>query len=257
MRPIEDIVIEYLEGTLSQNERIEFEQTLETSAEARQVLEEFQLLYETIESDKTPSPSSNLDDRFFDMLEASSHKEKPDNVVRLSLRPSWVYGAAAAILLLIGFGLGQWTVPQNTANPEVLAIQKEVEETKQLVLMSLRKESASTRLQAVHVSSKVEEADNELLYALIHTMSFDNSLNVQIKATEALAKYAQNPLVKDSFIKMLGQTNAPELQLLLIDLLVNNKSQEALNEMYNLYEKENLPDFVKDRVRNGIEILSL
>lgn len=257
MRAIEDVAIDYLEGILPKTEHEAFEKLLTHSSEAQLVLKELEELYNAMDKNETPDPSSDLDDSFYKMLEAERMNQNQNNAAP-SFGTSWLYGAIAAlVLLLVGFGLGRYSSSENSTPPEMIAMQKEMEEIKQLVLMTLRKESASERLKAVHFTSQIKNVDNELLYALIHTMGFDNSLDVRIRAAESLSKFSDLSLVRDSYIKMLHQEESPEMQLLLIDLLVANNTQEALDEMYYLYEKENLPEFIKHSVRNGIDALSL
>src|SRR5271170_4900202 len=99
----------------------------------------------------------------------------------LSFRPSFAHGMLALIMLVSGFQLGRsFMPPSNTSNADISALKTELAQTQQQFALSMmQQESASGRIKGVNYSSMVDRAEPVVLTALLHTLNYDNSVDVR------------------------------------------------------------------------------
>src|SRR5579863_848107 len=86
----------------------------------------------------------------------------------LSFRPNFAHGMLALIMLVSGFQLGRsFMPPSSTSNADIATLQTELAQTRQQVALSMmQQESASTRIEGVNYSQKVDRAEPVVLTAL-------------------------------------------------------------------------------------------
>ena len=133
------------------------------------------------------------------------------------------------------------------------ALQQEVKNMKELVIMTMMKqESASERIKGVLTVQDLEEADEEILNALITTMNNDDNVNVRMAAVDALTYYADYEMVKNAFIQALLYQDNPTIQIKLITILVNLDEKGAVQPFQRMIDDENISTFVKDEAQYGL-----
>jgi hypothetical protein len=177
---------------------------------------------------------------------------------------SWSLRLAAGVaLLVVGFAggifYGNWQAGQsltqlgqsaNRATPEM-------EIKKVLAFESMPRTSASERIQAVNQSYELTQVDRDITQLLINTLNFDANVNVRLAACQALARFENEPAVRDALIQSLQIQTDPNIQITLIELLVAIKEKRAVNEMQRLAKNQQILDVVRLKAREGISRLTL
>src|SRR5437588_13057491 len=87
----------------------------------------------------------------------------------------------------------------NTANfrprfQDTGAIQSDLANTRRLVVLyMLQQQSASARLEGVTWSTREQQLDPQVLSALLHTLRYDQSVDVRLAALDALSRHSAQP----------------------------------------------------------------
>ena len=221
--------------------------------------------------DEEPSPI--LRSRFEAMLNAyeEGKSEKASlEAERRSTGPGWNWrawvraplaqAAFALIFLAAGFLVGRHIegdrVNNNGNTQELAALHKELASTRQLVALSLlQQQSASERLQGITWSTRVGQADPEILAALLHTLRFDASVDVRLAALDALRHYGDQREVRTGLVDALQRQQSPLVQIALIDLLVELRDADAVQHLKSFERTPNLNPAVRQRVEWGVRQL--
>lgn len=177
------------------------------------------------------------------------------------LRAPLAQAAFALIFLSAGFLVGRHIEGDrvnNSGNTQELAeLHKELTSTRQLVALSLlQQQSASERLQGVTWSTRVGQADPEILAALLHTLRYDASVDVRLAALDALRHYGDQRAVRTGLVDSLQRQQSPLVQIALIDLLVELREAEAVQHLKTFERTPNLNPAVRQRVEWGVRQLS-
>ena len=165
----------------------------------------------------------------------------------------------ACLFLACGYYIGKHADPG--ANPEVqkqLAdLQGELVATRQTVALSmLQQQSATQRLEGVSWTTRLPEPDPKVMNALMHTVRFDNNVDVRLAALDALSRYADRPEVRRELVDVLRTTQSPMVQVALIDLLVDLHDKSAVPQFRKFQQDPNVNPTVKKRVDWGIQQLN-
>lgn len=166
----------------------------------------------------------------------------------ITLNPWISRVAAAAILILVGYGAAQLS----SNNDEMDAMKSEMARMKAMMLQQLESSSASGRLQAVNYSFQMSEVDQETIDALVETMLFDKNMHVRTKAVEALVNYGDKPSVPTALAKALTTEEQPAVQISIIAALVKIKDKAAIEDLEKLTEKEDVLQDVRDEAQMSI-----
>ncbi len=176
------------------------------------------------------------------------------------VRNLWpVFGqlAAAIALLIMGYvagtSLGKSATDQPTeTSTELTAMRQELSELKGLLQQGA---TTGQRLQAVNVAAANANPDAGLLMALVHTMHFDDNVNVRLAAVEALINYREHPQVRQALIHSLSIQTDANVQLMLIQGLTKMQEKEALPQMQELLKDPDLQQVVRQQIQESISIL--
>lgn len=165
--------------------------------------------------------------------------------------------AAGVTLLILGFAGGvvynNWRADQASTNLADSAPALEMK--KVLAFEQLPKTSASERIQAVNQSYELSQADQAITQLLINTLNFDANVNVRLAACQALARFENEPDVRDALIQSLQIQTDPNIQITLIEILVAIKEKRAVVEMKRLAQNQQLLDVVRLKAKEGISRL--
>lgn len=147
---------------------------------------------------------------------------------------------------------------QSNVMNEIGTLKKEIQETKDLLILSmLKKESPSERIQAVNYSYDLQQPDEQVLKALIYTLDYDRNVNVRIAAADAIGRFGNNPNVRDALVKSLLKQQEPTLQISIIDILTKFNERRALPALRLLAEDGGTSDFVRQKAEESTRVLSL
>lgn len=252
---LESLLIDYIDGRLTETERVSLEQQLSQNPEAFRLYEQLREVMKAMDRSAALEPSAGMRSRFDRMLaEELAHQPSGRQVF---FRPAFYRAAAAVALVAAGIAGGYWISLQQRQNDEIIAIRKEMESTKQIMQAMLQNQSsASQRLQGVTVAMQFSGADDDVVNALVRAMNEDPSSNVRLAALDALATFSQEPDVRKALITSLSTQTDPLVQISLIQLLVRLKEKSVLKDLERMVEDETNLKAVKDEAYNGILKLS-
>jgi anti-sigma factor RsiW len=221
-------------------------------------------------------PSPMLRARFDAMLEAynEGRGETSRFEARAERTPIWggwnwtrsafAFGAMAVLLIVAGFVAGRYATSSETkstdhSEQELTAMQSELTNMRQLVVLSmLQQESASQRLQGVSWSTKQpqSQADPKILGALMHTLRYDSSVDVRLAALDALSKYGDQTQVRTGLADALDAQQSPLVQVELIDLMVEWRDRNAIDQLKKIEEDQKVDPAVREKAHRAIDQLS-
>ena len=248
-------LLDYIDGNLTHDERIEVEHLLHDDAAARQLLEQLMEVTQALNNVKEIAPASRLRKRFDDVLAEQSLLKNKTKVV--FFQPLHYKIAAAVALLIVGAWIGFWISRNNSQQQELAEIKKEMEATK-LMMMSLidNKQSASQRIEGVNVSLTIKAADDDVVRALEKRMNEDPNTNVRLAALDALSRFRHEAHVRKILLDALHRQKDPVVQIALIQLLVEMKEKRVIEDLQKIVDEEETMKAVKDEAYSGILKLS-
>jgi anti-sigma factor RsiW len=219
-------------------------------------------------------PSAALESRFKAMLESyqEGRWEKTSLAAEKIKTPvpmlwglgNWRQLPAAGIVwaclfLVCGFLIGRQSDRGDSTEvkKQLADLQGELAATRQTVALSmLQQQSASQRLEGVSWSTRLPQPDPKVMGALMHTVRFDNSVDVRLAALDALSRYADRPEVRRELVDVLQTTQSPMVQVALIDLLVDLHDKSAVPQFKKFQQDPHVNPTVKKRVDWGIQQLN-
>ena len=262
---MENKMIDYFEGQLSESEITAFQNELKQSDKWDQMYAEYELIYRDFDSlvPHRPSPSSAT--KFHDFLEKEIAQQTrmetldqsvADNSGQLKLNTKLLIAIVGLLILIFGLLVGL-NIGKNTSNQELdipmqnsmMAMQNELKQEEMMNL--LEEKSTSVRIKAVNMTQDFQEPDESVMKALIKTMNNDRSANVRLAAINALARNANIDYVKTAFINALEIQTDPSIQISLINVISNLQSPDAIQSFDRLIEDEKTLKFVKDEAYFG------
>ena len=181
---MESLLIDYIDGRLGSAERKEVELML-ADKEVNQLFNELKEVMGAMEN-STELEMTPGHKRAFEKIIEREIAASPGSRQML-FAPEFYRAAAAIALVTIGLAGGYWINKNNQHADELISLRKEMKETKQLMLSMLTNDqSASQRMQGVHVALTISEADDDVVAALAKAMNSDANTNVRLAALDAL-----------------------------------------------------------------------
>jgi anti-sigma factor RsiW len=163
--------------------------------------------------------------------------------------------ALIVIGVLIGTRIGDAT-SSSSRERELADVHAELTNMRQLVALSmLQQQSASDRLQGVNYTNREDHLDPQVFAALMHTLRYDNSVDVRLAALDALSRHAGQPAVRKSVGDSLQTQQSPMVQVALIDLLSEWRDPEAAQRLRNFQQTPNLNPTVRQRAQWAVSKL--
>lgn len=259
---MKELMIDYLEGNLSGELKDFVTKHIEKDERWIKEFEELKEVMEVMDNAITLDPDVSLKTDFESMLRIEMSEERLDSQSEQVVTAKkmywnspkmWMQIAASVTILAVGVLLG---VNITNDRKELIALQNEMEATKQLVIASLQNQSASSRLNAVNVSYQISEMDDEIVSVLINTLNTDENANVRLAALEALSQFVDEEKVRNALIESLSTQDKPVVQIALINLMVMLKESRAIKPLKEMLNNEESIDVVKDEANYGIFKLS-
>ncbi|MGZ4887833.1 MAG: zf-HC2 domain-containing protein [Candidatus Angelobacter sp.] len=267
---IGELLPDYLQGRLSPDRAGEVEKHLVECAACG----EEAALWKKLALLPEEQPSSALVSRFKAMLESyqEGRWEKTSLAAEKIKAPvpmlwglgNWRQLPAAGIVwaclfLACGYFIGKHADrgTDAAAQAQLNEMRQELGATRQMVALSmLQQQSASQRLEGVSWSTRLPEPDPKVMSALLHTVRFDNSVDVRLAALDALGRYADRPEVRRELVDVLQTSQSPMVQVALIDLLVDLHDKSAVPQFKKFQQDPHVNPTVKKRVDWGIQQLN-
>lgn len=263
---IAELLPDYLQGSLIPDEHRTVEAHLEQCADCSEEVAVWKKL--SLLPVEQPSPMSRV--RFEAMLQAyqAGRSNQPSGESAWRKRfSSWSFlhwlrsplGATAwsAALLAIGVFAGFRLAGPKPPSPDIAEIQRQLESTKQLVVLSmLQQQSASARLEGVNFTTRDQQLNPQVLSALLHTLRYDPSVDVRLAALDALSRHSAQPQVRSTVMNALQERQSPLVQVALIDQLVEWHDREAKPHLEKLRQSQDLNPAVREHADWAISKLN-
>ncbi|MEK6782712.1 MAG: HEAT repeat domain-containing protein [Bacteroidota bacterium] len=254
---LESLLIDYIDGKLSEADRALVEQELAKSEEAYSMYEQLREVIQAMKKSLPIEPGISLKRDFDKFLKAELESiQKPKGKV-VSFQ-SYAYRIAAGVaFVILSVSIGYQVNKNYRQEQELARLKSEMDATKQMMMAMLdNQQSASQRMVGATVAFKMEKMDDEIVTALAKSMNEDPNTNVRLAAMEALSKFYQEPGVQKVLIHSLSVQKDPVVQIALIQLLVQMKEKSVVNELEKIADDPVTLKAVKDEAYNGILKLS-
>jgi hypothetical protein len=259
-------IADYLHGRTTAEETAIVQEHLEQCGACREDAEVWQKLGALPEQQPSPALRSRFDSMLASYQEGRWEKQNLSTernkfldfgaLVQWARTPA-LSAAWAAVLVLCGFLAGRYVDRDKGSSEQIAQMRQELRNTQQLMVISmLQQQSASERLQGVSYSMREREADPKILDALLHTLRYDNSVDVRLAALDVLGHYGSRQDVRKGLIDALPQQQSPLVQVALIDVLVEQRDPGTVEQLKRLQQSPGLDPSVKKRVDWGIQQLS-
>jgi hypothetical protein len=251
----------YKSGEIGPEEQQLLESYIEQGIIKLEELEDLDMIHKAANPIPENIPSQQMKERF--NLLVSEEKAKAShislwdrlwNLLAIDLPVGQYYRLAyTAGILIIGLIAGWLISPANKYQNELSSINSEVHQMKEMMMLSmLKKTSVTERLKAVSMSSELPSSYGRVVEALFHTLNNDENVNVRLAALEALAGYAEDPIVRENLIESISMQESPLVQIQLADLMVEMQERKSVDELKKIMEKENTDPGVKQLLRKSI-----
>ncbi len=266
---------EYAAGTLNEGLRTEFETHLASCARCREEAEGLRAIWAKLSLLPERQPSADMDARFYSMLQGyhqGLQASGPNATLRQKvanwLSPLWpaqpAFQFSLAVLFLgIGLCIGKFGFSGGQKNGSVAASDTSLAQLRsevaglneQLVLALLEQRSASKRLRGVEMTVRLNQPQEQVITALLHTLEVDPNVNVRLAAVDALQTFAGQPSVRKSLLDSLPREASPLVQVGLIDLMVELNEREVLPILKTLLQNDELNVSVRRSAEKGLRKL--
>lgn len=263
---IEHLMIDYLDNTLDEETRVLVDSHLASCEKCPGLFKESRKLLNLISDSGMEQPDDSLRANFYKTL----HNEikNTDRIIQVPSIPSsarsinlFMRIAAGLALLITGFFAGNMVKFNGTpGNPDerIEQLQSEVTEMrKQMMFTMLNESSSSYRLKAIGYTDELNNADDEVVKALLNTLNNDDNVNVRIAAAFSLERFTDNRMVCDSLIASLPRQADPVVQVTLINILVDIREKSVLRILYQIISDENTLTEVRSVAEAGAKELML
>ncbi|MHB8499455.1 MAG: zf-HC2 domain-containing protein [Candidatus Acidiferrales bacterium] len=249
---------DYLQGNLKAEQDDLVEQHIEECADCREDV----AIWKKLSLLPVEQPSAESRQRFEAMLNAyltgrndkaaaGLERSKPGTVWNWLRSPIGAMAWSAALLaigIFAGNYFGNRPTHSNSDQNEIAAMHSELTNMRQLVVLSmLQQQSATERLQGVSYSQREEHLDPQVLSALVHTLRYDNSVDVRLAALDALSRHSGQPQVHKGVVDALQEQQSPLVQVALIDQMLEWRDPDAAQRLRNFAQTPNLNPTVRQR----------
>lgn len=253
------LALDYLRGTLLEDEKEGFEKLLEKEDFKKQ-FEEFNEVWQMMDDIKVPQPSQEMDHAFFSVLGEEIEKQKKKNsplkdylndLLSWLMKPQLAYGLLFLVLI------GGYFMNLRDKAPDLsksTVVDSETEQVREkLVLTLLEQNSANKRLEGVSEANKIGKVDDQVINALLRTLNNDPNVNVRLAAIESLTNYVENPKVRQGLIQSIPNQESPIIQVTLANLMLALEEKKSIEPFKQLLEKPELDTTVKKKIEKTIK----
>lgn len=269
-KEVQAVMVDYLDRGVDATTAAGMRAHLSGCAECRKEVDEMRELLLAMAEQEMRQPGAGLRENFQLMLQSELNMETADDLLRragarkdeaagVKKRIGWM-AAAACVLLAGGVWIGTIVGSRKGAGTgeaeQLISMQKEIKEMKQVVLFSLiDDESASQRIKAVSYAEAIPNPDQKVIDVLVHTLNHDKSVNVRLAALYSLGSWADNQVVRDSLVTSLEGQKEPLIQVMLINLLAAKRETRAVESIRNIISNKNTLPAVKDAAQRSLRTM--
>jgi hypothetical protein len=254
---LEGLLIDFIDGRLTEPERKEVKELLSNDDEVRVLYEQLKQVTTAMDRSSEINPTTKLYSRFQQMLK----EEMAPKQRQVFFTPAVFRAAAAVLLVAAGVAIGYYVNQYNVQQQKIAEVEAENRRLKEEMLANMdNQSSASERMKAVSTavsfSGTERTLDDDVVEALAKTLNEDKNTNVRLAALDALSKFQQEPKVRTELVSSLSKQDDPIVQIALIQLMVKMKEKGVLKDLNRIIEDDNSIKPVKDEAYSGILKLS-
>jgi uncharacterized protein (UPF0333 family) len=259
-------LIDWLDKEMPENERWALEQHFNECKACEQEIKNTRHVMELMNQLPVPKPSFSMQARFHGMLDAYQQSEqakieRPGLIEALgrlwNIKPAFKLAYSIALLIAgiaVGFLLNRQK--DNGSENQVAALSAQVEEMKQIMLLSLLENpSASERLKAVSYTDEITTVNNKIVEALLTTLNEDPNVNVRLMTLEALVKFSSLPRVREGLVQSITQQESPLMQSAIADVMVKLQEKRSVKPLQQLLDRKDLNESIKTKIKASIHQL--
>ena len=271
---LENLAADYINGNMQQQERVDFERTLEHDIRAKQKVNELSMAWNALSIPTGQAVVDEMDANFYSFLEKEKNKQSTGKVRIMHPAVYWLSSAAAVIIFIIAFFLGKYSMhPQEVVKYKTVQVVKPgpvqtklikvyvVQNAKKKkmdfvsqpspIIAQLRSAYSSKRISAVLLMGERGISEN-YLKELDSLLKHDPDPNVQLAILQTLQPKANTPEVQRVLINALPFVQGT-VQSSLVEILLEKKSKEAIPEMLTLLHDNNTDYHTQGQIKLGIE----
>lgn len=242
MKDIEEKILDYVHGELSEVEKASFEQEIASNQEYQALLEEYKEMSSLLK-EPTHQPDKEWKQEVIGQILKKEIAQKATRVVPFNALVKKI--TAAAAVLIIGYlaitNLKQQEFIEQVDN-DLVALRSQIQN-------QLRNDnSVSQRIMAVNYSDQMMVEDESIIEILTHTLVNDESAHVRLVTVDALSRWLSSHQVQASLIKQLKVEVDPSVKIALIQSLSTAKNNEVEKEFESIIQNEATPKYIKDEV---------
>lgn len=261
----EQLIMDYLNGSLSEEDRKEWDRQVELGNIDPEEVELFRSINSGMEELTDEQASEKLSDNFYKMLDEHTRAVNKTTLLdqlatslsQLGFSRGGLQAGYSFIILLIGLSFGYLLIGKDDRS-EISTLSAEVRQMKSMMMMSLlEKESPSARIKAVSLTHEMDVVDREIIEALFTTLNTDENTNVRMEALDALVRYSDQAFVRIGLIGSLEKQDRPLIQLALADIMVLLQDKKAKEALKNLLDKDELPEDVRDGIQQRLDKINI
>ena len=252
---METLLIDYIDGRLGDRDKTMVEAAITGDPAVQLLYEQLKTVMAAMDQAEDIEPGQRLRKSFNRHLSEEINKGKSGKTV--FFQPMVYRIAAGIVLAIIALYAANWMIRSQRQEAELLALRKEVESTKQMMLLMLdNQQSASQRMVGANVAYTIDKADEEIVDALVKTMNEDPNTNVRLAALEALIRFHKDPKVRKALIESLSVQKDPAVQITLIQFMVKMKEHSVVEQLQDIADDTHTIKAVKDEAYTGLLKLS-
>lgn len=250
----EQLIIDYLNGELSQAQQEDVERMLADGSEMQQMLDQYSEIDTLIANETLEQPSARLRGRFDAYLQEQSKPEESAKVISMpAKRFNWMQAAAAAAILVIGVLAGVNYSQNKLINNYN---QQQQNQTNNHYASMLSAGSVTSRIHAIQVNQIETEDTEKFISSLLNIMKDDSSPNVRLAAVEALQDHTHHDRVKTAMIDRLESEKDPFVLITLIGTLSHSGDQRAIAPLTSITEGD-FDNTIKDEAHIGLQNIKI
>jgi HEAT repeat protein len=119
----------------------------------------------------------------------------------------------------------------------------------------IEQNSPVERIKAVNMMNQMEKADEKIIQSLLSTLENDENDNVRLIALDALARYADQPAVREGLINAIARQTSPMVQLRLAEIMVSLQEKRSVPEFQKILNNASLNYSVRNKLDETVKIL--
>lgn len=112
--------------------------------------------------------------------------------------------------------------------------------------------SPASRITAATAAERLPNQGNDVVDALVGSLSSDPNSNVRLAALDGLARFYQEDYVRRQLVKALKKQHDPVVQIAMINLLVRMRASGVLEQLDRMVNDDDTNRAVKDCAYSGL-----